>query len=70
MLNFSIAGRSADTIADLAATLKVPHRAFDLNDQNAINIALAGVKGLLSCAGSCARTAEPLKDGCVRNGIH
>jgi short subunit dehydrogenase-like uncharacterized protein len=69
-LDFIIAGRAADTIAHLASALQVPHRAFDLEDQDAIDIALAGIKVLLNCAGPFARTAEPLMDGCIRNSIH
>lgn len=70
MLDFIIAGRSADTIAHLASALQVPHRAFNLEYPDAIDIALAGIKVLLNCAGPFARTAEPLMDGCIRNGIH
>jgi len=69
-LDFMIGGRDADKLAALAAALDVPHRRFAVEDDRALDAALAGCDVLLNCAGPFALTAEPLMRACIARGIH
>ena len=65
-----LAGRKGAAIGALADELALPQRVFDLADAGAVDAALADVTAVLHCAGPFARTAKPMADGCLRNGVH
>lgn len=65
-----LAGRSAATLAALAARLGVEYRVFALEDTAAIDSSLSDVGALLNCAGPFARTADVLMKACIRQGVH
>lgn len=66
----SLAGRSPDKLAPLAAATGLPVRAFALDDPAAIRRQLAGVRVVLNCAGPFARTARALAGACIESGAH
>lgn len=68
-LDIVIAGRDAAKLATLGDPLRVPHRAFALDDAGAVQAALADVSVLLNCAGPFARSAEPLMLACMAAGV-
>lgn len=65
-----LAGRNHDALDELAASLKLTRRVFELNDAAEIDRKLDGVSILLNCAGPFSRTCEPLLEACLRNKIH
>ena len=65
-----LAGRSQGPLATHAAELEVEHRVFGMDDAAVIDRNLAGISVLLNCAGPFLRTAKPLMDACLRNGVH
>src|SRR5947209_408702 len=65
-----LAGRNAEAVAQLAATHGFAHRAFGLDDAAAIDAGLDGITVVLHCAGPFSRTAKPMVDACLRNGVH
>ena len=64
-----LAGRNGAAIGALADELALPQRVFDLADAGAVDAALADVTAVLHCAGPFARTAKPMADGSLRNGV-
>ena len=50
--------------------LGLQHIAFSLDDRPAMDLALGQVAVVLHCAGPFSRTAQPMADGCLRNGVH
>lgn len=66
-LNFEVAGRSVDRLAQLAAQLDVPYRVFTADTQAAD--ALNGIDVLLNFAGPFAQTAESLMRACIKAGV-
>lgn len=66
----SLAGRSADKLAQLATATNLPTRAFALDDAAEIRRQLKGVRVVLNCAGPFARTARPLAAACIDAGTH
>lgn len=69
-LNPVLAGRSTSRVKQLAESLGFSYRIFDVNDRQAVDDGLRGIRVLLSCAGPFSRTAEPLMDACIRSGVH
>jgi short subunit dehydrogenase-like uncharacterized protein len=70
-LDFIIAGRTLSKLQNLASLLEVSYRAFDVQDSSAhFDSSLKDVSVLLNCAGPFHRTAEPLMEACIRNGVH
>jgi short subunit dehydrogenase-like uncharacterized protein len=65
-----LAGRNGPAVAQLAASLGLPHRAFDLADTAALDAGLKGVQVVLHCAGPFSRTAEPMVSACLRARAH
>jgi short subunit dehydrogenase-like uncharacterized protein len=65
-----VAGRAPTALAALAEEIGATPRAFDLDDEAAIDAALADVTVLLNCAGPFHRTAAPLMRAAIRNGVH
>ncbi|KAH8886338.1 NAD(P)-binding protein, partial [Thozetella sp. PMI_491] len=69
-LDVILAGRTESKIRELAASLNVPFRVFDVNDPQHIQSHIEGVCVLLNCAGPFVLTAEPFMDACIRCGTH
>lgn len=69
-LNFTIAGRTDKKLKELASTLGVPFLVFNVDDHQLVDSALKPAKVLLNCSGPFMRTAKPLIDACIRNGVH
>lgn len=69
-LDLVLAGRTETSLRANATALDAPYRVFGLEDPSLIDSSLNGIKVLLNCAGPFLRTAEPLIDACIRNGIH
>lgn len=65
-----LAGRSQPPLAKLALDLDVEYRAFALDDATAIDRNLLDISVLLNCAGPFLRTAKPLMEAAIRNGVH
>jgi short subunit dehydrogenase-like uncharacterized protein len=65
-----LAGRNESAVATLAAELGRDHRAFALDDDDALDRALDGIAVVLNCAGPFSRTAAPLVAACLRAGAH
>ena len=60
-----VAGRSARSVAELAAQYNLEGRTFDLLDRTATRQALADVKLVLNVAGPFSQTAQPLVEACL-----
>jgi len=65
-----LAGRSEGPLAKLASELGVEFRSFPLDDAAAIDENLNEVAVVLNCAGPFMRTAKPLMEASIRNGVH
>ncbi len=65
-----LAGRDPHRLARQAAELGLQHVAFSLEDRATMDLALTQVRLVLHCAGPFSRTAQPMVDGCLRNGVH
>lgn len=69
-LEVVLAGRAEAPLAELAAALGVPHRAFPLDEAAALRAGLDGVAAVLHCAGPFSRTAAPMAAACLAAGVH
>lgn len=69
-LNVIAAGRDEAKITQLAAELEIPSRVFSLDDEAAVQQALAGVSVILNCAGPYHRTAKVLMQVAIGTGCH
>jgi short subunit dehydrogenase-like uncharacterized protein len=70
-LEFIIAGRTSLKLQHLASSLSVPYRTFDVHDSTThIDSSMKDIGVVLNCAGPFHRTARPLIEACIRNGIH
>jgi len=65
-----LAGRNAATIGPLAEELALDHRVASLDDNTALDAALADIAVVLNCAGPFVYTFEPLVEACLRTGTH
>jgi len=65
-----LAGRSADTIREMAAKTGFECCVFDLEDETAVSEALEGVAIVLHCAGPFSATSQPMIEACLNNGCH
>lgn len=65
-----LAGRSRDKLQPLASELDLETRVFDLNDAQAVRIALDGLGLVLHCAGPFSATSAPMIEGCLEVGAH
>lgn len=64
-----IAGRNAAKVEGLARKIDTPWRAFALNDERAIDAALADIDLVLHAAGPFGSTALPMMEACLRSGV-
>ncbi len=65
-----LAGRSADRLRPLAASLGLPWRAVSLENPAELNSALADIGVVLHTAGPFAATFFPMLQACLRMGTH
>jgi short subunit dehydrogenase-like uncharacterized protein len=65
-----LAGRDAHAVAELAADLGLPHRAFPLDETVALELALEATGVVLHCAGPYSATSQRMADACLRTGAH
>lgn len=64
-----VAGRSAASVARVAAELGLESRVFSLDQPERIDENLAGVRALLNAAGPFVHTGGPLIDACLRQRV-
>ncbi|KAF1811541.1 hypothetical protein P152DRAFT_437997 [Eremomyces bilateralis CBS 781.70] len=70
-LDFILAGRTTQKLQDLAYSLSLSYQTFDVHDSVAhVDSALKDIEVFLNCAGPFHRTAKPLMEACIRNGVH
>jgi short subunit dehydrogenase-like uncharacterized protein len=66
-----LAGRNPETVAALARELGgLPHRAFSLDDPQAVARGLEGMAAVLHCAGPFVVTSQPMVAACLKAGVH
>lgn len=65
-----LAGRSAEKVKAVAERLKLPHRAFALDDARTIDAAIADCDAVLHIAGPFSATSKPMADACLRGRKH
>ncbi len=63
-----LAARNMAAVRSLAAELKFQQRAFDLADEQSID--LSDIDVVLNCAGPFSKTAEPMIAACIKAGAH
>lgn len=65
-----LAGRNAAKVETLAQELGLAWRAFPLENDRALNQALAEAPVVLHCAGPYSQTYKPMVDACLHTGTH
>ena len=65
-----LAGRNRQAVEALAGELRLPQRAFSLDDPSTIDEGLRDVDVVLHCAGPFAHTAKAMADACLRTRTH
>jgi short subunit dehydrogenase-like uncharacterized protein len=65
-----LAGRTAEKVKSLAASLNLDYVVFDLSDTQAMEEALNSVSLVLHAAGPFMYTARPMMEACIRKGVH
>jgi short subunit dehydrogenase-like uncharacterized protein len=65
-----LAGRNATKLQALARSFDLSYRVVGLEDTRALDALLRDVEVVLHIAGPFSRTARPMVDACLRNGVH
>ena len=65
-----LAARDGATLAPIARSLDLEHRAFGLVDAARLRAALDDVSVVLHCAGPFSRTSAPMASACIARGVH
>ena len=65
-----LAGRDAATLREQAEALRLPWRAFGLDDRSSMDAALNESEVVLHAAGPFAQTSAPMVAACLRTGTH
>lgn len=65
-----LAGRNRDAVREQAEALRLPHRAFELDDRTAMDAALNEATVVLHAAGPFSRTSSAMASACLRTGTH
>lgn len=65
-----LAGRNGQAIRQMAEELQLPYRIFDLDDDKALQVALAEVKLVLHAAGPFTITARKMMEACIKTNRH
>jgi short subunit dehydrogenase-like uncharacterized protein len=66
----TLAGRDARRLVPLAEELDLPHAVVSLDDQTALDAALAEHSLVFHAAGPFSRTAKPMIEACLRTRTH
>ncbi|NID11922.1 saccharopine dehydrogenase family protein [Fibrivirga algicola] len=69
-LNPILCGRDEGKLRPLAEQYGLAYRVADLTNEIALNNALRDVPVVLHCAGPFSKTALPMQQACLRNGVH
>jgi len=69
-MNPILAGRNKSALEKICEETGFECRVFDLEDKNAVQTALDGIKVVLHCAGPFSATSQPMIDACLANGCH
>ena len=69
-LDVTVAGRDAGKVRELAGSLGVGSRVFDVDDADAVRSALRDVDCVLNVAGPFRHTARQLMDAAIEAGVH
>ncbi|GAA2945062.1 MULTISPECIES: saccharopine dehydrogenase family protein [Streptomyces] len=69
-LDVVVAGRNQERVKALGEELGVDSRAFTVDDPAPLRDALDGITVVLNVAGPFHRTAGPLMDACIDQGVH
>ncbi|MEZ0485952.1 saccharopine dehydrogenase family protein [Fibrella aquatica] len=69
-LNPILCGRDESKLRPLAEQYGFSYRVADLTDEIALNNAMRDVPVVLHCAGPFSKTALPMQQACLRNGVH
>ena len=65
-----LCGRDEAKLRPLADQYGLAYRVADLANARALDAALQGMPVVLHCAGPFSRTALPMQQACLRNGVH
>jgi len=65
-----LGGRNEQALAAIAGELKLPFRVVGLDDPQALDSTLQGMKAVLHCAGPFSATSRPMADACLRAKAH
>jgi short subunit dehydrogenase-like uncharacterized protein len=65
-----LAGRSEQSIAELARRFQLEHRVFSLDDPNVLGQSIRGARLVLNCAGPFSATAGPMMEACLAEHAH
>ena len=65
-----LGGRTEAKLLPLARQYGLAYRVAALTDASALDLALRNVLVVLHCAGPFSRTALPMQQACLRNGVH
>jgi short subunit dehydrogenase-like uncharacterized protein len=66
----TLAGRSREKVAKLAAELNCPSAVFSVEDHTSLVTALQGCRAVLNCAGPFSVTARSVMQGCLATHVH
>ena len=66
----TLGGRDETAVREQAESLRLPWRAFPLDDRSAMDAALNEVDVVLHAAGPFSRTSAPMVSGCLRTSTH
>jgi len=69
-LNPILAGRNEVAVREVAQTLELGCKAFDLADQQATQDAIKDCAAVLHCAGPFSATSQPMIEACLAQGVH
>ncbi|MBE9549735.1 MAG: saccharopine dehydrogenase NADP-binding domain-containing protein [Proteobacteria bacterium] len=65
-----LAGRNEKRTRELAESLGLSWRCFDLDDDLAVKAGIRGCRLVLHCAGPFSATSEPMLNACLAEGAH
>ncbi|MDX1500795.1 MAG: saccharopine dehydrogenase NADP-binding domain-containing protein, partial [Thermoanaerobaculia bacterium] len=69
-LPIRLGGRSRSSLEELARTFDAEIRVAELDDPDALDDALEGAAAVLHCVGPFFKTARPVIEACLRQGVH
>lgn len=69
-IDFEVAGRNESAVSELARSLGVSYRVFDVVDAQALRTELKDFNTILNCAGPFEVTALPIMEACMDTGVH